>query len=73
MPRVTLAAVNAAIKAAGGGEQLFKGDDYFYFGEGTAESWRNGTMVMIPRLNDWTIEQWLDEWKTRFNEHKEGK
>lgn len=61
-PRLTLAKVNQALEQMGIEERLVKGQRYFYFWEGNAATWTS-TMVCVERLNELTLNQWLNEYK----------
>jgi hypothetical protein len=63
---LTLKRVNKAIKELGGEEVLVKGDGYYYFWEGTAPDWKSSS-VMVCRLNQLTLEQWIEEYKSLKN------
>ena len=41
-----------------------KGDGYFYFANGEYEEW-NSTGVYVYRLNELSLERWVEEWKYR--------
>ena len=58
--RVTRKMVNDALRALGHDESLREGDGYFYFGGGRAMHWLSSS-VMVKRLNDLALEQWLAE------------
>ena len=58
--RVTRKMVNDALRARGRDESLREGDGYFYFGGGDAVHWLSSS-VMVRRLNDLSLEQWLAE------------
>ena len=58
--RVTRKMVNNALRARGRDESLREGARYFYFGGGDAVHWLSSS-VMVRRLNDLTLEQWLAE------------
>jgi hypothetical protein len=60
--RVTITAVNAAIKAAGGDEELVKGNGYFYFVGAETPLWAQAS-VYTTRLGDLTVDEWVDEWR----------
>jgi hypothetical protein len=62
LKRVTLAAVNAAVRAAGGAEELRRGNGYFYFAGGDASRWP-ATAVYTAHLGSTTVEQWVAEWR----------
>ena len=59
---VTIKQINKAIKALGGQEELFKGEGYMYFAGGNSSNWEQ-TSVYVTRVNDFTIEQWIDEYE----------
>ncbi|WP_338924611.1 hypothetical protein V0M98_33890 (plasmid) [Pseudomonas silesiensis] len=61
-PRLTFASVNEALAKIGAKEQLVKGNGYLYFTGGGAASWPSCS-VMVPRLSDYTLEQWLTVWR----------
>lgn len=64
---LTLKAVNKAIAAAGGKEQLVKGAGYFYFvnvGKHNAPS----SGVYVYRLNQLTLQRWLHELEKKREE-----
>lgn len=58
--RLLIRRVNEALEAAGYSERLVRGDRYFYFAEGEAACWPESA-VCVVRLNDLTLEEWLDE------------
>lgn len=60
--RVTITAINAAIRAAGGTEELVRGNGYFYFTAGRACHWP-ATAVYAAHLGAMTVEQWVAEWR----------
>lgn len=60
MKRVTLAAVNAALREAGIDAELVGGRGYFFFvGDDVARAYT--TSVMTPRLGGMTVEEWVGE------------
>jgi hypothetical protein len=61
MKRLTIKAVNKNLSAAGIKDELVKGQGYFYFWGDKASSWYSSS-VMVPYLNDLTIEQWIAEY-----------
>ncbi len=66
---VQLRTVNKAIKARWPGTdlELVKGDDYFYFiGAGTERC--KTASVYVPRLNDLTLDRWLEEAEDKMAE-----
>jgi hypothetical protein len=63
MNRLTLKTVNKALAAAGIKDELVKGKDYFYFWGDKASEWHSSS-VMVPRLSDLTVEEWVKEYRT---------
>lgn len=55
---VTRKMVNDALRERGRDESLREGDGYFYFGGGEAVNWLSSS-VMVKRMSDLTLEQWL--------------
>lgn len=66
--RLTLKAVNKALADAGASEILVRGNGYHYFAEGNAPHWST-SMVMKPRLTDYTLEQWVIVWRNMREDH----
>jgi hypothetical protein len=58
--RVTRKIVNDALRARGRDESLREAEGYFYFGGGEAVNWLSSS-VMVRRISDLTLEQWLKE------------
>jgi hypothetical protein len=69
--RTTTKAVNDALRARGRDESLRRGGPhYFYFGGGEAVHWLSSS-VMMSRLSDLTVKQWIQEFdKLLANEKK---
>lgn len=67
--RLTLAAVNKALAAAGFNERLYKGAGYHYFCDGNSHFWSD-TSVMVTRLNDLPLSEWLAECRSRTSDAK---
>ena len=67
---VTRKAINDALRARGRDESLYAGDGYFYFGGGEAVHWLSSS-VMVKKLSDLTLEQWLHEFDTLLQRDKE--
>lgn len=64
---LTLKKVNKALEELGAKEILVKGEDYYYFTEGNSYSWDTAS-VMVMKLNDLSLEEWIAEWKSlRYN------
>jgi hypothetical protein len=63
---VTRKMVNDALRARGRDESLYPGDGYFFFGGGDAVHWLSSS-VMVKRISDLTLEQWL----AKFEESSE--
>lgn len=60
MKRVTIAAVNEALREAGIEAELQGGRGYFYFvGPDVARAYT--TSVMTPRVSGMTVEEWVAE------------
>jgi hypothetical protein len=55
---VTRKMVNDALRARGRDESLYPGHGYFFFGGGDAVDWFSSS-VMVRRISDLTLEQWL--------------
>ena len=74
---VTLKQVNKAIREAGfSGIELFKADGYcYFFSTSEGMNWldeysvKNSTCVMVPRLKDLTVAEWVGELKRMYKEH----
>lgn len=60
MPRLTIAAVTAAIQPIAPGCELIKGEGYFYFIGPELERAREAS-VYVTRLTDLTLERWVAE------------
>lgn len=58
--RVTRKLVNDALRERGRDESLREGEGYFYFGGGEAVNWLSSS-VMVRKISDLTLEQWLKE------------
>lgn len=50
--------INDALRARGRDESLYPGDGYFFFGGGDAVHWLSSS-VMVKKISDLTIDQWL--------------
>ncbi|WP_274644204.1 hypothetical protein [Pseudomonas serbica] len=66
-PRLTFAAVNDALAKIGAKERLVKGNGYLYFTGGGAANW-SSCSVMVPRLSDYTLDEWLIVWRNMRSE-----
>ncbi len=66
--RVTLKNINAALKAKGYKDELFKGYGYFYFMGDDAMNWNSGS-VMTPHLTSMSVEEWVQEYEEMKNNH----
>lgn len=55
-----LRTINKAIASKGIAVELVKGDGYFYF-VGEAVENADTSSVMVFRLNDLTLDQWMEE------------
>jgi hypothetical protein len=54
--RTTLKSVNEALAGLGAQARLMKGDGYFYFDSGEAESWLDKT-ISTPTLSSRTVDE----------------
>lgn len=61
--------VNDALRARGRDESLREGEGYFYFGGGEAVNWLSSS-VMVKRISDLTLEQWLKEFDSLLDRDK---
>lgn len=61
--------VNDALRARGRDESLREGEGYFYFGGGEAVNWLSSS-VMIKRISDLTLKQWLKEFDSLLDRDK---
>lgn len=62
--RVTLNKVTEAIRRLGNEDELVKGNGYFYFAGPTAAGFYSQS-VYVYRLNDLTLDQWVEEYKSK--------
>ncbi|MGC2769865.1 MAG: hypothetical protein WB607_30520 [Candidatus Acidiferrum sp.] len=66
---VTRKMVNDALRARGRDESLRDGEGYFYFGGGEAVHWLSSS-VMVRRISDLTLEQWLEKFDSLLEGEK---
>jgi hypothetical protein len=66
---VTREMVNDALRARGRDESLREGEGYFYFGGGEAVNWLSSS-VMVKRISDLTLEQWLKQFDSLLDREK---
>ncbi len=66
---LTLKAVNKAMVARGYSDELVKGDGYFYFIGEKADQFYSSS-VYVYRLNQLTLEQWLDDYARMLAEYE---
>jgi hypothetical protein len=66
---VTRKIVNDALRARGRDESLRQGEGYFYFGGGEAVNWLSSS-VMVRRISDLTLEQWLGKFDSLLKREK---
>jgi hypothetical protein len=57
--KLTLAAVNAVVKARGVNAILYRADEGYYYFEGPDVQWAYAASVPVYRLNHLTMEQWM--------------
>lgn len=67
---ITIKAVNKAIASRNIKAELVRGSGYFYF-VGPDVEYAGTTSVMVPRLNDLTLAQWIEEAVVTAAESKE--
>ncbi|MGB2666555.1 MAG: hypothetical protein WAK48_21310 [Candidatus Acidiferrum sp.] len=67
--RVTRKIVNDALRARGRDESLREGVGFFYFGGGEAVNWLTSS-VMVKKISDLTLEQWLKEFDSLLERDK---
>jgi hypothetical protein len=65
---ITLPQVNNALRKAGIKDELVKGEGYFYFMGDEASGWRDSA-VHVFRLNEMTVQQWVDQYKELKNDN----
>lgn len=72
MTRLTLNKVNTHLKSIGINGELVKGSGYFYF-SGDAFDFRDleSGVYCASRLNDLTLEQWVDEARARLKQEEQ--
>jgi hypothetical protein len=70
--RVTRKIVNDALRARGRDESLYPGEGYFFFGGGDAVHWLSSS-VMVKRISDLTLEQWLAKFDELLERDKKRK
>jgi hypothetical protein len=61
--------VNDALRARGRDESLRERNGSFYFGGGEAANWLTSS-VMVRRLSDLSLEQWLAEFDSLLERDK---
>lgn len=64
-----LATVNKAIAARGIAAELVKGDAYYYF-IGLDVERAKDSIVLVPRLNDLSLDRWMDLLDEKVQETK---
>lgn len=69
---LTIKAVNKVIAARGIKAEIVQGKDYLWF-YGDDVELAHSTSVMVVRLNQLTIEQWMSELDSIVADHKKAK
>lgn len=64
--------VNDALSARGRDESLYPGEGYFFFGGGHAVHWLSSS-VMVKRISDLTLDQWLGKFDELLERDKKLK
>lgn len=62
---LTMKKVNQAIHEIESDWELVKGDGYFYWVHPTDMSYLDCATVGVYKLNDFTLERWIEEFKGR--------
>ncbi|HTC42141.1 MAG TPA: hypothetical protein VK703_11240 [Candidatus Acidoferrales bacterium] len=68
--RVTRKMVNDALRARGRDENLREDDGFFYFAGGEAVNWLTSS-VMVKKISDLTLEQWLNTFDSLLERDKQ--
>lgn len=66
-----LLTINREITKQGIALELVKGNDYFYF-VGEDLDTRESSMVMVPRINDLSLYEWINEARDKSVSRKYG-
>jgi hypothetical protein len=61
--RITLNAINTELARLGYAERLFRGEGYFYFGEGEADGRWPSSSVWVYRLSQLSLDEWIQEYR----------
>ena len=70
--RVTLNKINQALALQSELDdiELVRGQGYFYFTGGNSHQWKEAGVYGTCHLSALTVDQWVDEAKTRYAEHQ---
>jgi len=63
--RLTIKKVNKAIQEIEAGWELVKGNGYFYWVHDTDMSYLDMESIGVYQLNFLTLDEWIEEFKTR--------
>ena len=63
--RLTMKKVNQAVQEIEAGWELVRGEGYFYWSHPTDYSYLDCQSIGVFNLNHLTLEEWLEEFKTR--------
>jgi len=63
--KLTIKKVNQAIQEIEAGWELVKGNGYFYWVHPTDISYTDLATVDVYRLNDFTLDRWIEEFTNR--------
>lgn len=66
--KVTTAKVNEALATAGLNGELVKGTGYYYFSGPSFDRCREQGVYGVYRLGDLTVEQWVQEARSKVEE-----
>lgn len=66
---LTIKKVEKALSEIGANVHIWKGEGYYYFYGPDADHWFD-TMVYVSRLNDLTLDQWIEEYRMKKNANR---
>ncbi len=66
--RLTIKKVNQTIQNIESGWELVKGEGYFYWSHPTDLSYLDCASIAVYKLNDFTLERWVEEFINRAPE-----
>jgi hypothetical protein len=72
MARLTIAAVNAALKAKGYPDELVKGKGYFYFWGDDASGWFSSSVPVYSLNHIPSVEGWMKQYELLRNKYHQS-